>query len=266
MWGAFFGQARQPELVRLQRKNTELRQHVEVLVSEQERTTAKHSEEKAELAAELAGLRARLDKNMQTARAREEEFETRLRAEANARLEAENAVQQAKKKLEETERLLHTQTDTWKEKDREYRIRLDEAQIRLAKWTTLSPSPEALQEKLQSAEKRAIFCETGTADEDICKLYAILRTKIEERNVAECGSEQGKPEGKRCEGKNDVLGEECPFKARSAALQSQLEECKAKVELLEKKEKLLNKMLNATVRRISECVCSSSARAVHTRS
>lgn len=85
---------------------------------------------------------------------------------------------------------------------------------------------------------------TNLAD-NICKLQTILKEKLEEFKSLEIVKTDGeKQDGKVSEDSKSLY---CPHKERAALYEVQLEEYKGRIEVLERKEKFLNKMLNSNV-------------------
>eukprot|EP00826_Nyctotherus_ovalis_P065107 TRINITY_DN9561_c0_g5_i1.p1 TRINITY_DN9561_c0_g5~~TRINITY_DN9561_c0_g5_i1.p1 ORF type:complete len:185 (+),score=61.81 TRINITY_DN9561_c0_g5_i1:685-1239(+) len=155
---------------------------------------------------------------------------------------------------------------------------------KLLKWEPLemlSLTPEKVQAIVQekASTKNVVCVETGSLEEDICKLKSLLVLKLKEykafgilEKVSErverrprsgsCeGCEESKIEGskqrKRSEdgGYSLTLQEveqllklvECPFKTQMKAVQEQVDDYKARVAGLEKKERVLEKIMNTSV-------------------
>jgi len=177
-------------------------------------------------------------------------------------------------------------TETLREKDAacEIRKKLEEELRDLKqKWNPvekLSLTPEKLLEAVQrgeSAKEYLVFEETGSLEEDICKLQSILIVKLKElkafgnnetaggefktRGMSNDECEENKLENlkqRKCSHDFKYSPElkdieemlksvECPFKSQVNTMQGVLEDYKGKLTVLEKKEKVLEKIMNTSV-------------------
>jgi hypothetical protein len=131
--------------------------------------------------------------------------------------------------------------------------------LQLKQWQPLEKlkyKPEELLELVHRKANSSIFGETGSLEGDIYKLKSVLTDKLREysRNT-------NKKRSMSCEGINIKLSkntrnlnreienliEECSFKTKESEMQVTIDEHKAKIATLERKEKLLNKLINSSV-------------------
>ena len=148
-------------------------------------------------------------------------------------------------------------------------------------------SPGAILEMLQKSCKKesSVFEESGSLEEDICKLHSILTVKLKEYKVigetpdgdesslsksrphsTSCGNQEeckldGESPAKERKTSNELESTptgirnvsevlklvECPFKSQTKVLQGLVDEFKGKVTILEKKERVLEKIMNTSV-------------------
>ncbi len=121
-----------------------------------------------------------------------------------------------------------------------------------------------------------VFQESGSIEEDICKLQSILIVKMKEYRMFAADATPGGERRPRCmsgeeESKTEDPGRkrsrshdfgyapemkdvdtmlksvECPFKAQARKMQELLEESRGRTAVLEKKERILDKMLSSSV-------------------
>ncbi len=286
LWGALVGSSNDEETTHLRAEVQRLQHHIETLIAEKQLLCAEHNEAHETYLNETRRLMAKVEECGQLV----EIFTGKLKKkkEKYAQLQASlaeskrNCIQLAQQTFELKASHEKARTE-WEGELARIQGETQSIKERIEAWKqveALQVTPAAVLNLLE--EKRAASAASkhagGSERDEICALHILLMAKLK------LGSQSSKEDGKEKENdanlsaafsfdsvvndnsrsldeiKSEVAAIECPFKALCLALQQSAEQDKSKFEVLEKKEKLLNKMLSTQVK-LTLMMASSLARA-----
>lgn len=255
-------------------KLEKLEENLKECIDEKTQIEKKHLSEKEELSSRIAALQAECSTK-----------DTQIELLAKKISRRQQRVVGLKKVMEE----LTGKIASLDQRTLDLALEKENLMRKLLRWEPLEMlnlSPEKVQAVIQekASAKNVVCVETGSLEEDICKLKSLLVLKLKEykafgilEKVSErverrpragsCeGCEESKIEGKNERRKSEDAGYtltleeveqllklvECPFKTQAKTMQELVDDYKMRVAGLEKKERVLEKIMNTSV-----CGCVS---------
>ncbi len=289
IWEAIFGPA---DAAKMKENFEAMKGHLEQLMKEKVETERRHATETEDLNVKIKLLQE--DNSV-----KDKQLEITIK-KANKRQQRISGLKKIIEEMAAKINLLEERVlDALHEKDALEQL-LEKSQAELAeqrkKWATLEKmelTPEKAVELIQkgeSAKEYAVFEETGSLEEDICKLQSILIVKLKEyKAFGNCETPndtenatgtmlEKRPHSSSCGNHEECKLEpdmevyhkrkssedykfvpefkevhellkmvECPFKTQVKVMQGLIDEYKGKMVVLEKKERVLEKIMNTSV-------------------
>lgn len=229
-------------------KNAALESHISLLIKSQQRVQSKHSSEKEAMRQEIARLKGTSEEGLKLV-----VLLTQKASRKKSKIAAlKRQIEMIAGKLEKCTLALggmKKEMAEFRERSVNNMMVLREEMKMLAEklksWEDvklLFINPKEMQDLIKQREffKGTIFpVGNEYLAENICKLQTILKEKA--------GLLQSLEGGKSDSDENKEEELQCPYKKHAEQLESQSDELKGRIDVLEKKEKLLNKMFTSNV-------------------
>lgn len=285
-----------------------LREQLEMHIQEKSKLQEQHYEEIGKLNNTISFLHEELETKLKEMALLTQRYGKRKIKYFATRKKLEELDLKAKKlenNLEEVLKAVAIKENKMEEQEKKHQEQLKQMKERIVKWLEIEQmkfTPEKVLEIIKKSESDQseflVFQETGSIEEDICKLQSILIVKLKTYKAYAKKTLNGEAKAEKNEYHNNsdkedseplkeskaqrkrslsvdfgytadfkdiekmVKSIECPFKKQMQISEILLEENKAKVAILEKKEKLLEKVMSSTVLNVYINFCSLNVQVV----